>query len=146
MKREPAGGVEVAVRRVRPGDEERIASLSGQLGYPSAPDEIRSRLEPILGETLGVILFQEQVLRVAMSVAGFTGGADSAGRRVGLIVIEAISLIVNWLPRAWTPLTATSAGLQTLKTSSKNALFLFNLDVALEWDARNDGAFRPVHF
>ena len=45
MKREPAGGVEVAVRRVRPGDEERIASLSGQLGYPSAPEEIRSRLE-----------------------------------------------------------------------------------------------------
>ena len=29
-------------------------------------------LEPALAETLGVIVFQEQVLRVAMAVAGFT--------------------------------------------------------------------------
>mgnify|MGYP000993136120 CR=1 FL=1 len=28
-------------------------------------------LEPVLSETLGVVLFQEQVLRVAMAVAGF---------------------------------------------------------------------------
>ena len=31
-------------------------------------------LEPALGETLGVILFQEQVLKVARDLAGFSPG------------------------------------------------------------------------
>ena len=37
-------------------------------------------LEPILGETLGVILYQEQVMKVAIDVAGFSP-ADSDGFR-----------------------------------------------------------------
>ena len=37
-------------------------------------------LEPILAETLGVILYQEQVMKVAIEVAGFTP-ADSDGFR-----------------------------------------------------------------
>jgi error-prone DNA polymerase len=39
-------------------------------------------LEPVLKETLGVILFQEQVLRVAEAVAGFTLGQGEQLRRV----------------------------------------------------------------
>lgn len=38
-------------------------------------------LEPILRETLGVILFQEQILRVAMAVAGFSAAAADRLRR-----------------------------------------------------------------
>ncbi|RME83833.1 MAG: error-prone DNA polymerase, partial [Caldilineae bacterium] len=38
-------------------------------------------LEPVLQETLGVVLFQEQVLRVAMAVAGFSGGQADRLRR-----------------------------------------------------------------
>ncbi|MBN2371800.1 MAG: error-prone DNA polymerase [Vicinamibacteria bacterium] len=38
-------------------------------------------LEPILKRTLGVPLFQEQLLRVAMTVAGFSGGAAEEMRR-----------------------------------------------------------------
>jgi error-prone DNA polymerase len=38
-------------------------------------------LEPILSRTLGVPLFQEQILRVAMTVAGFTGGEAEELRR-----------------------------------------------------------------
>ena len=38
-------------------------------------------LEPALRETLGVILFQEQVLRVAMGAAGFSGGEADQLRR-----------------------------------------------------------------
>jgi len=38
-------------------------------------------LEPILKETLGVILFQEQILRVAMAVAGFSASAADRLRR-----------------------------------------------------------------
>src|SRR5207253_2480197 len=38
-------------------------------------------LEPVLKETLGVILFQEQILRVAMTVAGFSPAAADLLRR-----------------------------------------------------------------
>ena len=38
-------------------------------------------LEPILKRTLGVPLFQEQLLRIAMTVAGFTGGEAEELRR-----------------------------------------------------------------
>jgi error-prone DNA polymerase len=38
-------------------------------------------LEPILKETLGVILFQEQVIRVAVALAGFTPGEADRLRR-----------------------------------------------------------------
>jgi error-prone DNA polymerase len=38
-------------------------------------------LEPILKETLGVILFQEQILRVSMAVAGFTAAEADRLRR-----------------------------------------------------------------
>src|SRR5437868_437715 len=38
-------------------------------------------LEPILKETLGVILFQEQILRVAMAVAGFSAAEADKLRR-----------------------------------------------------------------
>ncbi len=38
-------------------------------------------LEPVLKRTLGVPLFQEQLLRMAMIVAGFTGGEAEELRR-----------------------------------------------------------------
>jgi error-prone DNA polymerase len=38
-------------------------------------------LEPVLGETKGVIIFQEQVLQVAMAVAGFSAGQAESLRR-----------------------------------------------------------------
>ncbi|HET7676800.1 MAG TPA: PHP domain-containing protein [Candidatus Limnocylindrales bacterium] len=41
-------------------------------------------LEPILAETLGVILYQEQVMRIAIEVAGFTpAGSDGFRRAMG---------------------------------------------------------------
>jgi error-prone DNA polymerase len=55
---------------------------------PEPPERPRSRseylhpsLEPILKRTLGVPLFQEQLLRIAMTVAGFTGGEAEELRR-----------------------------------------------------------------
>ena len=41
-------------------------------------------LEPVLAETLGVVIFQEQVLRVAMALAGFTPGEADLLRRATL--------------------------------------------------------------
>ncbi len=73
--------VEVAI--VRPGP------IQGQMVHPylrrrQGLEDVsypHPALEPILHETLGVILFQEQVLRVAMAVAGFSGGEADQLRR-----------------------------------------------------------------
>ena len=39
-------------------------------------------LEPILERTLGVPIFQEQILKIAMAAAGFSGGEAEALRRI----------------------------------------------------------------
>ncbi|MBC8167806.1 MAG: error-prone DNA polymerase, partial [Bryobacteraceae bacterium] len=46
-----------------------------------APDYMHPSLEPILKRTLGVPLFQEQLLKMAMVVAGFSGGQAEELRR-----------------------------------------------------------------
>lgn len=73
--------VEVAI--IRPGP------IVGQMVHPylnrrSGREEVtypHPRLEPILKRTLGVPLFQEQLLRVAMAVGGFSGGEAEELRR-----------------------------------------------------------------
>ena len=73
--------VEVAI--IRPGP------IVGKLVNPylerrngRAPVEyLHPSLEPILKRTLGIPLFQEQLLRIAMTVAGFSGGEGEELRR-----------------------------------------------------------------
>jgi error-prone DNA polymerase len=73
--------VEVAIIRpgpivggaVNPYIRRRMGRESVTYDHPS--------LEPVLAETLGVILFQEQVLQVAMALAGFTAGQAESLRR-----------------------------------------------------------------
>ena len=76
--------VEVAL--IRPGP------IVGQMVHPylnrrAGREEVaydHPLLEPILKRTLGVPLFQEQLLRMAMAVAGFTGGqAEDLRRAMG---------------------------------------------------------------
>jgi error-prone DNA polymerase len=76
--------VEVAL--IRPGP------IVGQMVHPylnrragrEAVTYDHPLLEPILKRTLGVPLFQEQLLRIAMAVAGFTGGqAEDLRRAMG---------------------------------------------------------------
>ncbi|HWP95848.1 MAG TPA: DNA polymerase III subunit alpha [Syntrophomonadaceae bacterium] len=43
---------------------------------------LHPRLEPILGKTYGVVLFQEQVIEIATAIAGFTAGEADRLRRV----------------------------------------------------------------
>ncbi|HEX5500579.1 MAG TPA: error-prone DNA polymerase, partial [Thermomicrobiales bacterium] len=50
-------------------------------GIAVAPVYDHPLLEPVLRETLGVILYQEQVLGVAMALAGFTAGQADQLRR-----------------------------------------------------------------
>jgi error-prone DNA polymerase len=73
--------VEVAI--IRPGP------IVGKMVHPylnrrNGREEVvypHPSLEPILKRTLGVPLFQEQLLRMAMTVAGFTGGEAEELRR-----------------------------------------------------------------
>jgi error-prone DNA polymerase len=78
----------VQVALVRPGPIqggavhpylERKARLRSEPGY-DVPYEHPS-LEEILGDTLGAIVFQEQVIQVAMALAGFSAGEAEGLRR-----------------------------------------------------------------
>ncbi len=73
--------VEVAI--IRPGP------IMGNMVHPylnrrsgrEAPEPLHPMLEPVLKRTLGVPLFQEQLLRMAMIAANFTGGEAEELRR-----------------------------------------------------------------
>ena len=73
--------VEVAI--IRPGP------IVGEMYHPylrrrqggEAPDAPHPLLEPVLKRTLGVPLFQEQLLQIAMIAANFTGGEAEELRR-----------------------------------------------------------------
>jgi len=73
--------VEVAIIRpgpivgkaVHPYAERRLGRAPVTFDHPL--------LAPVLGETLGVVLYQEQVLQVAMAIAGFSAGQADAFRR-----------------------------------------------------------------
>jgi len=73
--------VQVAI--IRPGP------IVGKMVHPylnrrqgrEAPDYLHPMLESVLRRTLGVPLFQEQLLRMAMIAAGFTGGEAEELRR-----------------------------------------------------------------
>ena len=73
--------VQVAI--IRPGP------IVGKMVHPylnrrqgrEQPDCLHPSLEPVLRRTLGVPLFQEQLLRMAMIAAGFTGGQAEELRR-----------------------------------------------------------------
>lgn len=57
------GGTEAALvvfRQARLEDAPALASLSGQLGYPSSPEEMRARLQAILGREEHVVFVAEQ--------------------------------------------------------------------------------------
>src|SRR4029077_21267387 len=55
-----------------------------------APECLHPSLESVLARTLGVPLFQEQLLRMAMIAAGFTGGeAEELRRALGFKRSEA---------------------------------------------------------
>ncbi len=78
--------VQVAI--IRPGPivggavNPYVRHRQAQLADPSfVPPFDHPSLEPALGETLGVILYQEQVLQASVAVAGFTEGQADALRR-----------------------------------------------------------------
>lgn len=96
-----SAGMRDLLRRIEPGTFEDIVAINalyrpGPLGSEMVNDFVECkhgrkkivyedpRLQPILSETYGVILYQEQVMRIASDLGGFTlGEADILRRAMG---------------------------------------------------------------
>jgi DNA polymerase-3 subunit alpha len=92
-------GMQEALKKVRPTEFEDLVAL-GALYRPGAMDQIPTyargkrdpalvsipdpRLEPIIGQTYGVILYQEQAMQISKELAGFSGAkADDLRKAIG---------------------------------------------------------------
>ena len=68
----------------RPGPMDNIPRYIAVKHQTEKADYLHPLLEPILGETNGVIIYQEQVMQIARELAGYSlGGADLLRRAMG---------------------------------------------------------------
>src|ERR671936_2663794 len=78
----------------RPGAMEQIPTYARGKRNPDAvtvPDE---RLDPIIGSTYGVILYQEQAMQISKALAGFSGAkADDLRKAIGKKDREAMAAL-----------------------------------------------------
>ena len=68
----------------RPGPMANIPTYCARKHGLEEPDYIHPKLEPVLSETYGVIIYQEQVMQIAQMLAGYSlGEADLLRRAMG---------------------------------------------------------------
>ncbi len=68
----------------RPGPMENIPTYIRRKHGEEEPDYLHPKLEPVLKETYGVIIYQEQVMEIARTLAGYSlGDADLLRRAMG---------------------------------------------------------------
>ena len=68
----------------RPGPMDNIPAYIRRKHGEEEPDYLYPSLEPILKETYGIMIYQEQVMQIAQELAGYTlGGADLLRRAMG---------------------------------------------------------------
>ena len=68
----------------RPGAMEQIPTYARGKRNPDLVSIADERLEPIIGPTYGVILYQEQAMQISKELAGFTGAqADDLRKAIG---------------------------------------------------------------
>ncbi len=73
----------------RPGPMDMIDDFISRKHGTKKIEYLHPALEPVLKETYGVIVYQEQVMRIASELAGFTlGGADLLRRAMGKKNVE----------------------------------------------------------
>ena len=73
----------------RPGPMDNIPSYIKRKHGDEEPDYLHPKLEPILKETYGIMIYQEQVMQIAQVLAGYTlGGADLLRRAMGKKKVE----------------------------------------------------------
>lgn len=68
----------------RPGPMDNIPTYISRKHGDEEPDHLHPMLEPVLKETFGVIIYQEQVMQIAQIMAGYSlGEADLLRRAMG---------------------------------------------------------------
>src|SRR5579862_6272755 len=68
----------------RPGAMDQIPTYARGKRNPESISYADERLRPILGSSMGVILYQEQAMRIATEIAGFSGAkADDLRKAIG---------------------------------------------------------------
>ncbi|MBF0249486.1 MAG: DNA polymerase III subunit alpha [Alphaproteobacteria bacterium] len=73
----------------RPGPMENIPSYIRRKHGDEEPDYLYPTLEPILKETFGIMIYQEQVMQIAQELSGYSlGGADLLRRAMGKKIQE----------------------------------------------------------
>ncbi len=80
-----------AISLYRPGPMDNIPSYIARMHGQEKIEYRHPALEPILGETFGILIYQEQIIRVARDLCGYSGGeADTIRKAVGKKNKEAI--------------------------------------------------------
>lgn len=73
----------------RPGPMDNIPSYIARKHGEEEPDYLHPKLEPILTETYGIMIYQEQVMQAAQILSGYSlGGADLLRRAMGKKIKE----------------------------------------------------------
>lgn len=73
----------------RPGPMDNIPKYISTKDGGEEPDYLHPKLQPILEETFGIMIYQEQVMQAAQILAGYTlGGADLLRRAMGKKIKE----------------------------------------------------------
>ncbi len=73
----------------RPGPMDNIPSYIKRKHGEEEPDYLYPTIEPILKETYGIMIYQEQVMQIAQVMAGYSlGGADLLRRAMGKKIAE----------------------------------------------------------
>src|SRR5438552_5076824 len=73
--------IEVGIIRPGPIQGDMVHPYLARRAGREPPDCLDERLQPVLGRTLGVPLFQEQMLKIAMVMADFSGSEAEELRR-----------------------------------------------------------------
>ncbi len=73
----------------RPGPMEFIDDYIAGMHGTKQPEYVHPALEPILGETYGICVYQEQIIRILTDIAGYSpGDADLVRKAVGKKILE----------------------------------------------------------
>ncbi|MEO5373942.1 MAG: DNA polymerase III subunit alpha [Alphaproteobacteria bacterium] len=89
MKPDTLEDIIAVVALYRPGPMDNIPSYIRRKHGQETPDYLYPTLEPILKETFGIMVYQEQVMQIAQELAGYSlGGADLLRRAMGKKIRE----------------------------------------------------------
>lgn len=89
MKPDRLEDLTALVALYRPGPMDNIPSYIAVKNGTQKPDYMHPKLEPVLKETYGIMVYQEQVMELAKVLAGYSlGGADLLRRAMGKKIRE----------------------------------------------------------